>query len=134
MTKLTEVEGIGETYAAKLQACGIASQERLLEAGASAKGRKSLSDESGISSKLISKWVNQADLARIKGVGGEYAELLECAGVDTVPELATRNAANLHSKMTEINEEKKLVRSLPSLSSVEKWIAQAKELPRVITY
>jgi predicted flap endonuclease-1-like 5' DNA nuclease len=134
MTKLTEVEGIGESYAAKLQACGITSQERLLEAGASAKGRKSLTEESGISPKLISKWVNQADLARIKGIGGEYAELLECAGVDTVPELATRNAANLHSKLISINEEKKLVRSLPSLANVEKWIAQAKELPRVITY
>ena len=83
---------------------------------------------------LILKFVNHADLCRIKGVGGEYSELLEAAGVDTVPELAQRNAANLTAAMAKVNEEKKLVRSLPSEKQVTNWVAQAKELPRVISH
>lgn len=85
-----------------------------------------------MSEAQILKFVNAADLMRIKGVGGEYAELLECAGVDTVPELGQRNAANLAAKLTEINVEKKLVRALPSESQVSEWIAQAKSLPKVV--
>ncbi len=134
MTKLSDIEGIGPTYAEKIKNCGIATQEQLLEQGATPAGRKKLIEESGISDKLILKWINRADLARVKGIGGEYADLLECAGVDTVPELAQRNPANLHAKMTEVNEEKKLVRSLPAESMVEKWVTEAKGMDRAIHY
>ena len=134
VTKLSSIEGIGETFANKLKACNVTTQEKLLEKGGTPKGRKALIEESGISDKLILKWINRADLARIKGVGGEYADLLECAGVDTVPELAQRNAANLYTKLEQVNEEKKLVRSLPTTAAVEKWVEQAKGLDRAIHY
>lgn len=134
MAKLSDIEGIGEAYAEKLKACGIGTQEQLLAEGGTAAGRNRLVKGSGISDKLIMKWVNRADLARIKGVGGEYADLLECAGVDTVPELAQRNAVNLHKKMMEVNEQKKLVRSLPSESQIAAWVAQAKTTDRAIHY
>ena len=87
-----------------------------------------------MSEKLILKFVNHADLCRIKGVGGEYAELLEASGVDSVPELAQRNAENLAEKMSEVNAEKSLVRSLPSAETVSGWVGQAKDLPRVVTH
>ncbi len=134
MTKLVDVEGIGPTYAAKLKEGGIGSQEALLKKGGDKKGRKAIAEACGISEKLVLGWVNRADLARIKGVGEEYADLLECAGVDTVPELANRNAANLYKKMTEVNEEKKLVRKAPTESQVEDWVGQAKKLPRAVNY
>jgi predicted flap endonuclease-1-like 5' DNA nuclease len=134
MTKLSDIEGIGPTYADKLKGCGVATQQPLLEKGGTPAGRKALIDDSGVSDKLILKWINRADLARIRGVGGEYADLLECSGVDTVPEVGQRNAANLHAKMTEVNEEKKLVRSMPSESMVVNWVEQAKSLPRAINY
>ncbi|WP_428610253.1 DUF4332 domain-containing protein [Sedimenticola sp.] len=135
MTKLTQIEGIGEKYSGKLQEAGIATQEELLAAGSTPKGRKALADQSTISEKLILGWVNRADLARVKGIGEEYADLLELSGVDTVPELAQRNAANLQQKMQEVAETRgNVVRRVPSQSEVEKWVAQAKELPRVISY
>lgn len=134
MTKLTVVEGIGEVYAAKLKEIGIQTTEALLEAGATPKGRQTLEEKTGIGHALILKWVNHVDLFRIKGISEEYSDLLEAAGVDTVPELAQRNAENLHAKMQEVNAEKKLVRKLPALSQVSDWIEQAKALPRAITY
>ncbi len=134
MTKLHEIEGIGETYSAKLEKAGITSLENLLETCCEKKGRKQVSEKSDISEKLILGWINRADLSRISGVSTQYADLLECAGVDTVPELAQRNAENLHSKMTEINQEKNLVRKMPAVSQVQDWVTQAKKLPRVITY
>ncbi len=134
MAKLSEIEGIGETYQAKLQEAGIKSIEALLDQGCEKKARKELAEKTGISEKLVLNWVNRADLSRVKGVSTQYADLLECAGVDTVPELAQRRPDNLHKKMLEVNEEKKLVRRPPSASEVEKWVAQAKELPRVLTY
>jgi predicted RecB family nuclease len=134
MTDLVVVEGIAETYKAKLQVVGVGTVEALLERGASPKGRAEMAEATGISDKLILKWVNHADLFRIKGVAGEYAELLEAAGVDTVPELAQRNAGNLHSKLVETNAAKHLVRQVPSQKQVETWIAEAKELPRIVTY
>lgn len=134
MTKLAIVEGIGEVYAAKLGDAGIATAEALLEKGSTPQGRKALAEETGISGKLILEWVNHVDLFRIKGVGEEYSDLLEEAGVDTVPELAQRNAENLYAKLSEVNETKKLVRRLPAQSQVADWIEQAKALPRVITY
>jgi predicted flap endonuclease-1-like 5' DNA nuclease/uncharacterized membrane protein len=131
---LSYVEGIGPVYAQELKKAGIESTQELLEAGATPKGRADIAEASGISGKLILEWVNQIDLYRIQGVGSEYADLLEAAGVDTVPELAQRNPANLQKKLSEVNEEKHLVRHVPSLSSVEEWIRQAKNLPRKITY
>ncbi|NOZ56449.1 MAG: DUF4332 domain-containing protein [Calditrichaeota bacterium] len=134
MAALTQVEGIGETYAEKLKAAGIATTDQLLEKGATRAGRKEIAEKAGITETLVLKWVNHVDLFRIKGVGEEYADLLEAAGVDTVPELAQRNPQNLYDKLVEVNNAKKLVRQLPTLKQVEDWVAQAKELPRVIQY
>ncbi len=134
MTKLLDVEGIGPAYAAKLAAAGVGSAEALLKEGATPKGRKGLAEKAGIADTLILEWVNHVDLFRIKGVASEYADLLEEAGVDTVPELAQRSAPNLFKKMVEVNEAKKLVRKLPTEAQVADWIAQAKKLPRTISY
>ncbi len=134
MPAIQTIEGIGPAYREKLVAVGIASTEALLARGATAKGRQELAQATGISGDLILKWVNRADLYRIKGVSEEYSDLLEAAGVDTVPELAQRKAENLHQKLVETNQAKRLVRRLPGLKQVADWVAQAKELPRVITY
>lgn len=134
MAKLSEIEGIGATYATKLEAGGIGSIEALLKAGADAKGRKSIAEKCDISDKLILSWLNRADLARVKGISTQYADLLEYAGVDTVPELAQRRADNLHAKMTDVNQQKKLVRQVPALNQVEDWVKQAKNLPRAVHY
>jgi uncharacterized membrane protein len=131
---LVYIEGIGPVYSQKLKDVGITSAESLLAKGSTPKGRKELAETTGISDKLILRWVNMVDLFRIKGVGQEYAELLEAAGVDTVLELAQRVPANLLPKMVAVNEEKKLVRRLPVLAQVESWVEQAKSLPRVIQY
>ncbi|MDH7556150.1 MAG: DUF4332 domain-containing protein [Candidatus Methanosuratincola sp.] len=134
MPKITEIEGIGEVFATKLKDLGITTTEQLLEAGATRKGRDQLAEKSGISPKLILKWINRADLFRVKGIGQEYSDLLEAAGVDTVVELGTRNADNLYAKLVEINNSKNLVRKLPSLEVVKDWIEQAKKLPRKVEY
>jgi len=128
------IEGIGEAYETKLEEAGVKSVEALLDTCAAKKGRAELAEKTGISEKLILKWANHADLARIKGIGGEYAELLEAAGVDTVPELAMRKAENLFKKMQETNDAKSLVRKLPTEAQVEDWIKQAAELPRMMQY
>ena len=134
MANLEKVEGIGETYAKKPRDAGVGSTDMLLETGSTRKGRDELAAKTGIASKLILEWVNHVDLFRVKGVGEEYADLLEASGVDTVPELAQRRADNLHKKMAEVNAEKKLVRQLPSEKQVQEWMEQAKELPRVSQY
>lgn len=134
MSKLTTIEGIGEVIEAKFVEVGIKSVEALLEAGATKKGRIDLVEKTGISEKLVLKFVNHADLFRIKGIAGEFAELLEASGVDTVVELSGRRPDNLTAKMAEVNEVKKLVRRVPVLKEVEKWVEQAKELPRAVFY
>ena len=134
MTKLVDVEGIGKVNADKLKGAGVATIETLLKKGASPKGRKELAQKSGINDAKILEWVNHADLFRIKGIGSEYSDLLEEAGVDTVPELAQRKAENLFQKMVEVNQKKKLVRRLPVQSQVADWIEQAKHLARIIQY
>jgi predicted flap endonuclease-1-like 5' DNA nuclease len=96
--------------------------------------RKDLAEKTSISPKLILKWVNNSDLFRVKGVGEEYADLLEKAGVDTVVELSTRDAVNLHAKILEVNEAHKIVRRVPSPEMVEGWIEEAKTLPRKVEY
>jgi len=134
MMSLLKSEGVGEAYAQKLQDLGIKSVQALLEKGATPQGRKELAAQSGIGEPFILRWVNHADLSRIKGIGGQYAELLETAGVDTVVELAQRNAENLHKHLVAANEEKKLVRKLPNQTQVSNWVKQAKKLPRAIAY
>lgn len=131
---IKDIEGIGPAYAKKLEKAGIRTTDALLKAGASAKGRKELAAETGISETLILEWVNLADLYRISGIGSEYADLLEEAGVDTVAELAKRVAANLYQKMAEVNQAKNLVNRMPGLGQVSDWIEQAKKLPKVVTY
>ncbi len=132
--KLEYVEGIGAAYAEKLRGAGLNTVLDLLQRGATRKGRAELVEVTGITGKLILKWVNHADLYRIKGVGSEYADLLEAAGVDTVVELAHRNPANLLSAVVETNKVKNLVRKEPVASQVEDWVSQAKTLPRMIQY
>ncbi len=134
MTKLAAIEGIGKVYAQKLRSVKVVSLESLLKQGASPAGRKVLAEKAEISKDLILEWVNRADLFRIKGIGEEYSDLLEVSGVDTVVDLARRNAANLHAKMVGMNEVQKKVRKLPTQKQVEDWVAQAKKLDRVITY
>lgn len=134
MASIVDVEGIGKVYTDKLQAAGIKTTDALLEQGASPKGRKLLAEKTGIAEKLILEWVNHVDLYRIKGVGSEYSDLLEEAGVDTVVELATRKPENLHKAIVEANEKKDLVRKVPALSQVTEWVEQAKKLPRIVTY
>ena len=132
--KIDEIEGIGPAYKEKLNGAGINTTDDLLEAGADKKGRAALAEKTGVGEGQILKWTNMADLMRISGVGEEYSELLEAAGVDTVKELRNRNAENLAAKMAEVNEEKKLTRAVPSASQVEKWVEQAKTLDPKITY
>lgn len=134
MAKLTMIEGVGDAFAEKLIAAGIKTTDDLLEKGASPAGRKTIAEKADISQSQINRWVNHVDLFRVKGVGGEYAELLEASGVDTVKELAQRNAENLTTNMMEVNDQKKLVRSVPKLSMVTDWVEQAKKLPRAIEY
>jgi predicted flap endonuclease-1-like 5' DNA nuclease len=134
MAKLTDIEGVGPAYSQKLKKAGVSSTDALLNKGATAKGRQAIADKSGISGKRILRWVNHADLFRLDGVAGEYAELLEAAGVDTVPELAQRNAENLYQKLVEVNEAQKLVRVVPVQTQVGQWVEQAKNLPRIVTH
>ncbi|MBO7609051.1 MAG: DUF4332 domain-containing protein [Muribaculaceae bacterium] len=132
--KIVDIEGIGDVYAEKMIAAGINTVEQLLEKCAAPAGRKALAEATEISEKLILKWTNHADLFRINGVGPQFAELLEAAGVDTVKELRHRVAANLAAKLEEVNAEKKLVRRVPAEVEVAKMIEQAKELPPMMTY
>ena len=129
-----DVEGIGSVYAKKLNSIGIYTTTDLLEAGATRDGRLEVSEKAEIPSKLVLEWVNLSDLMRIKGVGEEYSDLLEEAGVDTVVELSGRVPENLHAKMVDVNKKQQLVRRTPTLKDVTSWINQAKELPRKIQY
>lgn len=132
--KVVDIEGVGEVYAEKLIAAGIKTDAELLEKCAKPSGRKALEEATGISGKLILKWTNHCDLYRIKGVGPQFAELLEASGVDTVKELKHRVAANLAAKLLQVNEEKHLVRRVPIESEVQAMIDQAKELPAAVEY
>ena len=134
MTNIEEIEGIGPVFGAKLVDAGVKTVEALLTAAGSPSGRKALADKTGLDTGRILEWVNRADLMRINGVGSEFSDLLEASGVDTVKELATRNATNLHAKMLETNMAKKLVRRAPTEAEVDKWVAEAKKLPPAISY
>lgn len=132
--KIDQIEGVGPVYAAKLSEAGVRTTEELLEQGATRTGRAKLAEATGISDKLILRWVNHADLFRINGVAGQFAELLEAAGVDTVKEFRHRVAENLKAKMDEVNEQKNLCNRVPSVTEIEKMIAQAKELDPKVSY
>jgi predicted flap endonuclease-1-like 5' DNA nuclease len=134
MAKVETIEGIGPVYAGKLRAAGVRTVAGLLRAGATPEGRKDLAQNAGIGDEYILDWVNRADLMRIRGIGEEYSDLLEKAGVDSVVELARRVPDHLLAKMLEVNEEKRLVRRVPSRSMVTSWVQQAKVLPRAVYY
>ncbi len=134
MTKIIVIEGIGENYAQKLSSAGVSTLDDLRTKGSTTKDRKALSEQTGINDTLILKWVNRADLFRIKGVGSQYSDLLEAAGVDTVSELAQRKAENLLKKLAEVNEAKHLVKKLPTQAQVTDWVTQAQGLPKLTTY
>lgn len=131
---IIDIEGIGKTFAEKLNGAGIKTTGALLEAAKDPKGRKALAASTGIEEGKILNWANKADLMRVKGIGEEYSDLLEAAGVDTVKELRNRRADNLTAKLAEINAAKKLVRQLPSEKQVAGWIEHAKSLPAVLSY
>ncbi len=132
--KIVEIEGIGKAYANKLEKAGITKVSDLLEKGATRKGRKDLAEATGIDEALILKWVNAGDLFRIPGIGSEYSQLLEKAGVDSVKELRNRKPENLYATLAEINEKHKLVRKLPGPGQVEGWVRAAKELEPMVKY
>lgn len=132
MTSIIDIEGIGPKYKELLAEAGIKTTEKLLEVAGPKKGRADLADEIGVSEKIVLEWVNRADLMRVKGVGEEFSDLLECAGVDSPLELARRNAANLHEALVEINEQKNLVRRMPSVEQVQDFIDHAKTLDRAV--
>ena len=134
MTSIVDIEGVGDVYEVKLKEAGISTVEAMLQACTTPQGRKDLAATTGISDKLILEWANRADLARIKGVSTQYSDLLEAAGVDTVPELAQRNPQNLYQAMVSTNESKSIVRKLPTENQVADWVKQAKGLPRALTY
>lgn len=132
--KIDQIEGIGPASAEKLGTAGIKSTDDLLKMCCDTKGRKSTAEKTGLGEKQLLKWANMADLMRISGVGEEYSELLEAAGVDTVKELRNRRADTLASKMFEINKLKKLTRTVPSEKQVAKWVEQAKSMEAVISH
>ena len=132
--KIIDIQGIGPVYAEKLTAIGIETVDQLLEKGADAKGRQAIEEATGIRHDLVLTWVNHADLFRVKGIGPQFAELLEAAGVDTVKELRNRNAANRAAKMAEVNEEKHLTRRTPVEKEIQKFIDLAKELEPKVTH
>ena len=134
MSALTSIEGIGPRLAEALKDQGIGSVEKLLDTGRTRVSRTKLANATGIDEDRLLRFVNHADLMRVKGIGGEYAELLEAAGVDSVVELAQRNADRLHRQLVEVNEKKSLVRALPAASRVRQWIDQAKQLARVVQH
>jgi predicted flap endonuclease-1-like 5' DNA nuclease len=134
MANLLDIEGIGPARLEKLNAEGLKTTEDLLTACGSAAGRKKVEAATGISSDTLLEWVNRADLFRVKGIGTQYSDLLEAAGVDSPPELAQRRADNLLAKMAEINAAKKLVRQLPTEAQIAAWIDNAKTLPKVVTH
>jgi predicted flap endonuclease-1-like 5' DNA nuclease len=130
--RVEEVEGIGPAHAEKLEAAGVENTDALLARAGSPAGRTKLAAATGISGTLLLEWCNHADLMRLQGVGSEYADLLEAAGVDSCAELANRNPATLAAKMTELNEQRKLVRSMPTESMVSTWIAEARAHDKVV--
>ena len=131
---IEDIEGIGPAYGEKLKAAKVSNTDDFLKLCCDKKGRKAVSEETSISETLILKWANLADLMRLNGVGPQFSELLEAAGVDTVKELRHRNAENLAAKMAEVNEEKKLTRRVPDADAIQGWINEAKDTEPTISH
>lgn len=134
MASIDAIEGIGHKSATKLRKAGVRTTQALLKTSATKKGRKALATTSGISETQILEWVNRADLMRVRGVGEEYSDLLEAAGVDTVKELRRRNPTNLLAMIVATNEKKRLVRRLPTEGMVRRWVEDAKDLPPIVSH
>jgi predicted flap endonuclease-1-like 5' DNA nuclease len=134
MPTITDIEGIGEAYAVKLRQAGVSTTESLLQKGGTPKGRQELAKATGFSARTILEWVNRADLYRVNGIGAQYSDLLEAAGVDTVVELASRKPEALLEALAKVNEQKNLVNLMPGLSRVEAWVKHARSLKRVVEY
>ena len=134
MAKLADIEGVGRVNAAKLQKAGVRSTDSLLKKGGTRKGREEIVKLSRIDKELILQWVNHVDLYRIKGVGSEFADLLEAAGVDTVVELSKRDAKKLVATLAKVSAKGNLTNRVPTVKMVKGWIAQAKKLPRAVSY
>lgn len=132
--KIEDIEGIGPVIGQKMRDAGIKDTDSLLENTLTPKQRDELSQKVGLSAKQILKFANMVDLYRIHGIGSEFSELLQVAGVNTVLELAQRNATNLAQSLAETNEVKKLTRRVPSEVEVTKWIEEAKTIPRKLEY
>jgi predicted flap endonuclease-1-like 5' DNA nuclease len=132
--KLEEVEGIGPVFAKRLRAAGVRSIRGLLEKGMDSKGRKEIAASVKTTPKQVLEWVNRADLFRVKGVGEQYSDLLEKAGVDTSVELAKRDPAKLHAALAKAGAKAQVVGQLPSAKRVAAWVKHAKTLKRVITH
>ncbi len=131
---IAKLRGIDAALAAKLQAEGLTNSDKFLAAASKPAGRKALAAKCAVDVKAILELANRADLARIKGVAGVFGDLLEIAGVDTVKELATRRVDNLHKKMVETNATQKVAGRNPTMTDVESWVEQAKELPKTLEY
>lgn len=133
MASIDAISRIGHRNATRLRKAGIRTTEALIRRAASRKGRRTLAEETGFTEQQLLTWVNRADLLRVKGVGQEYADLLEAAGADTVRALRNRNPVNLLKRIVDQNKKKKLVRRLPTEAMVERWVGHAKELPPVVS-
>ena len=131
---IADIAAIEPEAVATLKKAGIRTTAKLLETAKDAKGRRKLSEKTGLPEKNILCWANLSDRMRIKGVGEDYAHLLQAAGVDTVKELKYRNPGRLAKAMAETNVKRKLVRVLPSDRAVVRWIEHAKKLPMKISY
>ncbi len=134
MASLESIKELTPEALLKLQETGITDTDTFLSKAATPKDRKALAEATQIDPAVLLRCANLADLCRIKGIGREYADLLEAVGVDTVPELAQRNPESLYQKIVDVNAEKKLVSLMPTLELVQNWIRQAKELPRILSY
>jgi predicted flap endonuclease-1-like 5' DNA nuclease len=133
--RIDEIEGVGATHAATLEKAGITSTDDLLEQGAKPSGRASLEAATGISHKQILEWVNHVDLMRINGVGSEYSDLLEAAGVDSPAELGRRNAASLATTFQEVDAARPdMARRVPGEAEIQDWIDQARDLPKLVEH
>jgi predicted flap endonuclease-1-like 5' DNA nuclease len=132
--KVEDIEGIGPKHAATLQAVGVRTSEALLERAGPKAGRDALAAETGISGKLLLEWVNACDLMRVRGIGAQFSDLLEAAGVDSTAELARRNPATLATTFAELNAARATTRRAPTEAMVADWIEQAKQLPKVVTH
>lgn len=134
MAKIASIEGFGKKYSEKLERAGVTTVEALLRMGATEQGRKQIAEKAAVSEKMILNLVHRADLFRIKGIGSQYADLLENAGIDSVPALAQKDPEHLLLKLQEVNDTRHLVRSMPYLKQVRKWVGRAKDLPKVVNH